>query len=76
MRLKNRITRHESRSPSPKTAGPSVPAENLSNTCLVKSPTQEAVDEREDVEIHREPNEEYLAVLGIRSALRWNGEDA
>lgn len=69
------MTRHESRSPSPKAAGPSVPTENLSNTCLVKSPAQEAVDEREDVEIHGEPNEEYLAVLGIRSALWRNGED-
>ena len=75
MRLKNRITRHESRSPSPKTAGPRVPAENLSNVSRVTSQAAyagEAVDEREDVEIHREPNEEYLAVLGIRSALRRN----
>ena len=31
MTLKNKITRHESRSPSPNAAGPRVPAENLSN---------------------------------------------
>ena len=31
MMLKNKMTRHESRSPSPKTTGPSVPAENLSD---------------------------------------------
>ena len=29
IKLKNRITRHESRRPSPKDTGPSVPAENL-----------------------------------------------
>ena len=75
MRLKNRITRHESRNPSSKTAGPSVPAENLSDVSPVKSPTQGTVDEREDVEVHRKPDEEYLAVLGIRSALWRNGED-
>jgi len=78
MRLKNRITRHESRSPSPKTAGPRVPAENLSNVSHVTSRVAyagETVDEREDVEIHGEPDEEYLVVLGIRSALWRNGED-
>ena len=32
MMLKNRMVRHESRSPSPKIAGPSVPAENLAIT--------------------------------------------
>ena len=37
MRLKNRITKHESRNPSPKTAGPSVPDENLSNVAPVRS---------------------------------------
>jgi hypothetical protein len=37
MILKNRITRHESRSPSPKTAGPSVPAENLGDVLLLES---------------------------------------
>lgn len=64
-----RITRQESRSPSPKTAGPSVPAENLSDVSPVKLAGQEKVNEREYVEVRREPDEEYLAVLCIRPAL-------
>ena len=77
MRLKNSITKHESRSPSPKAAGPSVPAENLSKSChqSVKLPTQETIDKREDVKIHREPDEKYLAVLCIRSTFWGYGEN-
>ena len=37
---------------------------------------QETTDGREDVEVHREPHEEYLAVLGVRSTLWRNGENA
>ena len=40
MILKNRITKHESRSPSPNTAGPSVPAENLDDVLLFKLSTR------------------------------------
>jgi len=46
MMLKNSITRHESRNPSPNMAGPSVPAENLSDVSPVKSHRQEGVDKR------------------------------
>jgi hypothetical protein len=41
MILKNRITRHESRNPSSKATGPSVPAENLSHTSWVTSRARE-----------------------------------
>ena len=48
MMLKNKITKQESRSPSSKTAGPSVPAEKLSNASVIKSqrkvvPTHERI---------------------------------
>lgn len=76
MMLKKRITKHEARSPSPKAAGPSVPAENLANTSPITLPTQERTDGREDVEVHGEPDEEYLAVLCIRPTLWRNGENA
>ena len=40
MILKNRITKQESRSPSPNTAGPSVPVENLRGVSFLKLATQ------------------------------------
>lgn len=64
MRLKNKITRQESRRPRPKTTGPSVPVENLGKgwigwyegrTCYA----------REDVEVHGEPDEEHFIKLGV-----------
>lgn len=63
MILKNKITRQESRSPSSKTAGPSVPAENLSNALSVKLPAQVRVHGREYVEVHRKPDKKYLGIL-------------
>ena len=77
--LKNRITKHESRKPSPKYAGPSVPVENLSDKLLVRSHAGERVeiaDEREDAKVRREPNEKYLVILRIRSIFWRNGDNA
>jgi hypothetical protein len=65
IRLKNRMTRHESRRPSPKVTGPSVPDANLrkgqslgrrrsTNTIKVKEHA------RQDVHIRRHPYEEYF----------------
>lgn len=79
MILKNRITRHESRSPSSKVAGPSVPVENLSKVSPVKlssSHTSKSSHGREYVEVHTKPNKKYLAVLQIRSMFGWDREDA
>ena len=80
MMLKNRMTRHESRNPSPKVAGPNVPAENLSSRSPVTGQTSSSirgrVDGREDVKVRRKPDKKYLAVLRVRSRFRWNREDA
>ena len=68
--LKNRITKHESRNPNPKAAGPTVPAENLRNTSRPKSVRErgaEITNGREDVKVRREPNKKDLVVLCIRS---------
>ena len=74
-KLKNKMVRHESRNPRLKTAGPRVPEENL----FVISPVGiklESKDLRQYVEIHREPDEEDLAVGTIDSLVQWNGRYA
>jgi hypothetical protein len=74
-KLKNRMTRHESRRLSPKTAGPSVPEENLRESRknygarLISGPVNvdlaKQVRARQDVRIGREPYEEYFNEMRV-----------
>ena len=48
IKLKNRMTRHESRRPSPKATGPSVPVENLRTQSSVTDRLSDASDPGEN----------------------------
>jgi hypothetical protein len=68
IRLKNRMTRHESRRPSPKVTGPSVPDANLRKSQSIGWPTNAIEGKehaRQDVRIRRHPYEEYFNEMGF-----------
>lgn len=63
IRLKNRMTRHESRRSSPKVTGPSVPDANLRKSQSLRAGERTQARERnarQDVHIGRHPYEEYF----------------
>lgn len=73
MRLKNKITRQESRRPRPNTIGPRVPVENLAE---VRGAKDRRWNTREDVEVHGEPNKEYFIKLFVLAILVGDGYGA
>lgn len=74
MRLKNKITRHESRRPRPNTTGPSDPVENLGQG--QRAYEDEMWYGREDVEVDGEPHKEYLIKLGVSAIIVWYRDGA
>lgn len=74
MRLKNKITRQESRRPRPKTIGPSVPVENLGKGQV--GPRVMKWHTRENVEVHGEPDKEYFIKLGVSAIFIRYGDGA
>ncbi len=78
-RLKNRITRHESRRPSPKVTGPNDPDANLGKRQTVGSDLREPIrgktHARQYVHIRRQPYEEYFDKMRLCSVFDVNGMD-
>jgi hypothetical protein len=81
IKLKNRMTRHESRRPSPKDTGPSVPVENLVRTepsPVVGSPmlrVRGLANARHNVRICGKPYKKYLDKMRFGSVFDSDGMD-
>lgn len=73
MILKNRITRQESRSPSPKTVGPSVPAENLSDVSVTSEYKSESSRVTNESMLKFIENQTKNILLYCESVLRSGG---
>ena len=80
-RLKNRMTRHESRRLSPKVTGPSVPEANLRRTNVysksqVSAQLWEKAYARENIHIRGQPYEEYFDEMCFCPVFNGNRVDA
>ena len=80
-RLKNKITRHESRMLRPKISGPTVPDENLyakSNTIRQAGTTWiEVMDDiRKDIDVRCKPHEENFIKFRVGAFFDWYREYA
>jgi hypothetical protein len=73
------MTRHESRRPSPKVTGPSVPDANLRKVTTVglglRAQLKEKEHARQDIHIRRQPYKEYLNEMGFCFVLDDDGSD-
>ena len=79
IRLKNRMTRHESRRPSPKATGPNVPEAKLQKSHGVSpglpAQSRERSHARQDVRSRRHPYKEYLDKMCFCPVLDGDGAD-
>ena len=79
IRLRNRMTRHESRRLSPNIAGPNVPEANLGKYQIVgfgiQAQLKRKAHVRQDIHIRRQPYEEYLDKMRFCFVLDGDGLD-